>query len=74
MDTSLFWTAVHWLIAQTLFCCLYWLLSLSIRALGRTLPQSLCKLLLSGRVAEALLRIGHRERPVILPIGPPVRA
>lgn len=39
--TLLFGAAVRWLICQSLFCCLYWLLPLSVRAVGRTFTYSL---------------------------------
>lgn len=39
--TLVFGAAVRWLICQSLFCCLYWLLPLSVRAVGRTFPYSL---------------------------------
>lgn len=62
-----FCTAVHWLISQSLSCCPYWLLLLSIRFSSEPSPRlCLCEFLLSGRAAEAPLRIGQREKPVIL--------
>lgn len=59
-------TAVHWLISQSLPCCPYWLLLLSIRFSSEPSPRlCLCEFL-SGRAAEAPLRIGQREKPVVL--------
>lgn len=59
------WTAVDWLISQKLVL-LSLLATVAVnQSLGRTFPLScLCESLLSGRAAEALLRIGQREKPV----------
>lgn len=54
-------TAVHWLISQSLSCFPYWLLLPSIRVSIEPSPWlCLCEFLLSGRAAEAPLRIGQR--------------
>lgn len=66
----LFWTAVHWLTIRSLFCCFYWLLALSVRAVVRALPHSLSVKALvvweSGVGAAVYWSPGEASDPLLL--------